>query len=90
MFIFLDESGDLGFDFNNENTTKKFVITLLVCDNRAVVNQFSRAVLRAKKNKLRRSSWRFEELKGVSTSLEVKHYFFRYRPYSGWRIYGRS
>ncbi|MGC8604706.1 MAG: DUF3800 domain-containing protein [Desulfomonilaceae bacterium] len=87
MFIFLDESGDLGFDFNNLNTTKKFVITLLVCDNRAVVNQFSRAVLRAKKSKLRRSSWRFEELKGVSTSLKVKNYFFRSRPYSGWRVY---
>ena len=75
MFIFLDESGDLGFDFNNLNTTKKFVITLLVCDNRAVVNQFSRAVLRAKKSKLRRSSWRFEELKGVLHHLRSKTIF---------------
>ncbi|MGC8660075.1 MAG: hypothetical protein ACP5U1_13480 [Desulfomonilaceae bacterium] len=58
MFIFLDESGDLGFDFNNLNTTKKFVITILVCDNRAVVNQFSRAVLRAKKSKLLRAGFK--------------------------------
>jgi len=33
MIIFLDESGDLGFDFNKPKTSCKFVITLLVCQN---------------------------------------------------------
>ncbi|MDP2302031.1 MAG: DUF3800 domain-containing protein [Ignavibacteria bacterium] len=28
-FIFLDESGDLGFDFSKKKTTKYFIITLL-------------------------------------------------------------
>jgi hypothetical protein len=87
MFIFRDESGDLGFDFNNANTTKKFVIALLVCDNRPVVNQFKRAVSRSKKSKLRRTSGRLEELKGASTSIEIKEYFFRFSPSSGWGIY---
>jgi hypothetical protein len=87
MFIFLDESGDLGFDFNHDNTTRCFVITLLVCDNRDVVNQFRRAVARTKRSKLRRTSRRFEELKGASTSLAVKDYFFRDRPSAGWGIY---
>jgi len=34
MFIFLDESGDLGFDFENKSPSQKFVITLLVCESR--------------------------------------------------------
>ena len=27
MFIYLDESGDLGFDFQKRKTTQKFIIT---------------------------------------------------------------
>ncbi|MCP4482785.1 MAG: DUF3800 domain-containing protein [bacterium] len=29
MYIYLDESGDLGFDFSKEKTSKYFIITLL-------------------------------------------------------------
>ena len=39
MIIFLDESGDLGFDFCKPKTSSKFVITLLVCDNRDAVDK---------------------------------------------------
>ena len=35
MFIFLDESGDLGFDFDKAKTSRYFVITLLVCNDMA-------------------------------------------------------
>jgi hypothetical protein len=33
MYIFLDESGDLGFDFTKRKTSKFFVMTLLVSEN---------------------------------------------------------
>ncbi len=35
MFIYLDESGELGFDITKGKTTKKVVITLLVCKSDA-------------------------------------------------------
>lgn len=54
MFIYLDESGDLGFDFNKRKTTKKFVITLLVCTSETARKEFTKAVRRALKNKLNR------------------------------------
>jgi len=33
-YIFLDESGDLGFDFTKKGTTNYFLITFLFCENR--------------------------------------------------------
>ncbi len=44
MFIYLDESGDLGFDFEKRKTTKKFVITLLVCNSDAARKELDKAV----------------------------------------------
>jgi len=44
VIIFLDESGDLGFDFRKRKTTKKFVITLLVCNSDAARMEFTKAV----------------------------------------------
>ena len=38
MIIYLDESGDLCFDFNGKNPSRKFVITLLVCDGQVLGN----------------------------------------------------
>lgn len=35
MIIYLDESGDLGFDFTNKKPSKKFVIILLVCKDKS-------------------------------------------------------
>ena len=43
MIIFLDESGDLGFDFSNPKTSRKFVITLLVCQSHDSVKGFRKA-----------------------------------------------
>lgn len=33
MIIYLDESGDLGFDFASKRPSRKFVVALLVCDS---------------------------------------------------------
>ncbi len=42
MFIYLDESGD--FNFKNKKTFQKFVITLLVCNNKKAADRFKTAV----------------------------------------------
>lgn len=90
MFIYLDESGDLGFDFDKPKTSPYFIITLVVADNTKVQTGFRRAVERTLKNKLnhrRNKTRRVEELKGTGTTLDIKRYFFRQLPETGWRIY---
>lgn len=80
MFIYLDESGDLGFNFEKRKTTKKFVITLLVCNSDATRKELDKAVRRTLKNKLNRkkkNSRFITELKGTATTVTVKKYFFR-------------
>jgi hypothetical protein len=90
MFIYLDESGDLGFDFSRKKTTKKFVITLLVCNSDSVRKEFTKAVRRTLKNKLnqkKKNSRQITELKGINTTLEIKRYFFRNIKSNNWSIY---
>jgi Protein of unknown function (DUF3800) len=90
LLIYLDESGDLGFDFNKPKTSKKFVITLLACDNTVTMRHFRKAVRRTLKNKLNHKNARSriaQELKRTRTSLTIKEYFYRNLPESGWHIY---
>lgn len=90
MFIFLDESGDLGFDWTKKSTTPYFIITLLVCDDIHTKNQINKAVERTiKKINHKKTKKRItQELKGTSTRLEVKKYFYNKLPADGWGIYG--
>lgn len=89
MIIYLDESGDLGFDFNKPKTSRKFVITLLVCQNRDAIDCFRKAVSRTLKNKLnhKKGDRKVQELKGTGTSFEVKQYFYRHLLSDGWQLY---
>lgn len=38
-YIFMDESGDLGFDFGKSGTTKCFVITLVFAKNKRPIEK---------------------------------------------------
>ncbi len=89
MFIYLDESGDLGFDFTKKKTTKNFVITLLLCHTEEARNDFKKAVSRTLKNKLnnKKRKRRVNELKGTNTTLEIKKYFYRNIKNAEWDIY---
>lgn len=90
MFIYLDESGDLGFDFSKGKTTKKFVITLLVCNSNEARKEFRKAVRRTLKNKLnwkRKNTRYITELKGTDITLGIKKYFFRNVRNNDWGIY---
>lgn len=44
MYIFLDESGDLGFDFSKGRTSKYFVISFLFVDNRRQIEKVVRNI----------------------------------------------
>lgn len=90
MFIFLDESGDLGFDFTKRKTTRKFAITLLVCYSDSSRKEIKKAVRRTLKNKISRKKKgkkTTRELKGTSTTLHVKKYFYRNIESDDWSLY---
>jgi len=46
-YIFLDESGDLGFDFKKSKTSKFFVITCLFIDNKAAIERVIKKVFKS-------------------------------------------
>src|SRR5574337_1125955 len=79
MFIYLDESGDLGFDFSKKKTTKKFVITLLVCNSESARKEFAKAVRRTLKNKEEVRDFnqylinQLEALLPLNTDLNILH-----------------
>lgn len=86
MHIFLDESGDLGFNFENKKTSRFFVITCLVAQDLKPIQQ---AVDRTLKNKIRkkRKNKQDEELKGSKTNIDIKKYFYKQmRDYQGFYL----
>ncbi len=79
-YLYLDESGDLGFDFANKKPSKFFTVTILVVkgmeNNRALIN----AVKKTLKRKLNPKGKRKRiviELKGQNTTFGIKEYFYK-------------
>lgn len=90
LSIYLDESGDLGFDHSKIATSEYFVVTLLLCEDLQATRGIKKAVLRTIKNKLnnRKNKKRIvQELKGTFTTLQIKQYFFKQCPKEGWGLY---
>ena len=55
-YIFLDESGDLGFDFSKKRTTKYFVITVLFTLNKRPIEKCVKNVHRGLRKKYKKIS----------------------------------
>ncbi|MBF0473146.1 MAG: DUF3800 domain-containing protein [Nitrospirae bacterium] len=74
LYLYIDESGDLGFDFFAKNPSNYFTITVLtvqgVENNRRLIN----AVKKTLKRKLPK---RQVEMKGAKDSIRVKEYFYK-------------
>ena len=45
-YIFLDESGDLGFDFEKKRTTKYFVVTFLFVNEKRPIEKIIKSIHR--------------------------------------------
>ena len=74
--MYLDESGDLGFDFVNKKPSKFFTVTILALSS----YESNRKLIKAVKMTLRRKTSKKEgknELKGINTTLDVKKYFYK-------------
>lgn len=78
-YLYLDESGDLGFDFVNKKPSKFFTVAILALSTRDANRQLIKAVkitLRRKLNSTKHHKRIIQELKGTGTTIEVKKYFF--------------
>jgi hypothetical protein len=53
-YILLDESGDLGFDFNRKGTTNYFLVTFLFCQNKRSIEKCVRKTHATLKKKYKR------------------------------------
>jgi len=73
-YLYVDESGDLGFDFFAKSPSKFFTVCVLLVKG----SEQNRAILSAVRQTIRRKLPRREhaELKGTRTSLTVKQYFY--------------
>ena len=79
MFIYLDESGNLSFNFEKEGTTDYFIITVLKVKTREDNRRIFKAIERTIKNKLSRRKTRKisqDVMRGYNTIITVKKYFF--------------
>jgi hypothetical protein len=78
MYIFADESGDLGFNFNKIGTSRYFIISLLICSDEESANEIRRAIKRTLITKINRGKNRkfSNELKGACISYNVKRYLY--------------
>lgn len=78
-YLYLDESGDLGFDFINKKPSKFFVITILAIqghdNNRKLFNGVKKTIRRKLNPKGKRKRIVYE-LKGTNTTTEIKNYFY--------------
>ena len=72
LIIYLDESGGLGFDFDNPRTNRYFVIAILVCLDNQVNKTTIQAVKKTLRNKLPKNTI---ELKGSNLAFAIKKYF---------------
>lgn len=76
LFLYLDESGDLGFDFIVKKPSKFFTVAVLAVkgrdDNRSLIN----AVKHTLKRKMGKRKLLGLEIKGSKVSLEIKQFFY--------------
>ncbi len=74
LYLYLDESGDLGFDFFSKKPSKSFTIAILAI--RGVNN--NRVLLKSVRKTIRRKLCKksLQELKGSHSTIEVKRYFY--------------
>lgn len=75
--LYLDESGDLGFDFQAKKPSRFLTIAVLAVNHRKAVDRIRTAVRRTLRNKVNRGRKNEQELKGFRTDLRVKRYFLR-------------
>lgn len=79
-YLYLDESGDLGFDFVNKKPSKFFTVAILALSSVEANRKLIKAVkitIRRKLNPPGNRKRIVYELKGSKTAIEIKNYFYK-------------
>lgn len=76
LYLYLDESGDLGFDFVNKKPSRFFTLTILAVRGMENNRLLSKAVKKTLARKVNHKKSTVEELKGAKTTIEIKKYFY--------------
>ncbi len=79
LYLYLDESGDLGFDFVNKKPSRFFTVCIVAIKGRKSRDRIVKMVRRTLRKKLNPRNKRkrmLQELKATSTTLKVKEYFY--------------
>lgn len=74
LYLYLDESGDLGFDFFAKKPSRHFTVCVLKLKGMGDRKKIAKAVKRTLQAKTARSVY---ELKGAKTSIEAKKFFYQ-------------
>ncbi len=80
LYLYLDESGDLGFDFVNKKPSKYFTVAILAIRGHKENRQLLKAVTKTLRRKLNPKGKRkrlVTELKATKTTLGIKKYFYQ-------------
>jgi hypothetical protein len=75
LYLYLDESGDMGFDFFAKKPSKYFTVTVMLVQGMENRKKIAKAVRRTLHYKLAKQQI---ELKGSKQSIEVKRYFYKH------------
>jgi hypothetical protein len=89
-WLYLDESGDLGFDFVNAKPSNFFTVCILATSSAETQAAFKQSIRRTLKHKVNTPSRRRRietELKGSSTTLAIKQYAWRHLADAQFGIY---
>lgn len=84
VYLYLDESGDLGFDFFAKKPSKYFTVTVMLVQGIENRKKIAKAVKRTLQNKFPKQK---TELKGSKQSIEIKRYFYRHVESVSFEIY---
>ncbi len=87
--LFLDESGDLGFELEGSNASRYLSIGVLVVNDVATTRAIRSAVAKTLRRKVNKRLAKHQklELKGHETSLDVKRHFYNQIKQLDFRIY---
>lgn len=75
LYLYLDESGDLGFDFVNKSPSGFFAVSILAIEGQETNKRLSAAAKITLRRKSHKSN-KLNELKGALTPLNIKRYLY--------------
>ncbi len=66
-YIFIDESGDLGFNFKKNKTSKYFIVTFILSKDKGVLDKIIKKVFKSfSKTEIKKALWNIARPQGKS------------------------